>query len=255
MRGFFITGTDTGVGKTVLTATLLTGLRRRGIDAWPMKAVQTGGDPAAGIEGAPDLHACLRAAGLEATDAVRPHLNPYCFIPPCSPHLAAREAGVPIELEAIARHAEALDAAGGGILVEGAGGILVPLGPAVTMRDLALRLGLPAVIAARPGLGTLNHTLLSLESLARSAAPVVAVVIIESEPSERGPVERDNLATLRRACGVPIFGPLPFVPGYQPGAPLPHELADAAGEILDFLVPRLDSPGPAHDTAPGDCPC
>ena len=241
MRGFFITGTDTGVGKTVLTATLLAGLRRRGIDVWPMKAVQTGGDPEGGIEGVPDLAVCLGAADLHPTDAVRPHLAPYCFRPPCSPHLAAREAARIIDIEVIAGHAEALDAAGDGILVEGAGGILVPLGPSTTLRDLMVRLGLPAILAARPGLGTLNHTLLSVESLTQHHVPVAAIVIVETDPSGRGSIENDNLDTLRHRTRLPVLGPLPFVPAYRPGGPLPGELAEASGEILNILVPRLDS--------------
>jgi dethiobiotin synthetase len=183
VHGLFVTGTDTGVGKTYLTRALATELRRLGLRVGVAKPVVTGLD-----DPGPHDHELLGAA-TAAT-----------FGPPASPHLAAELAGTPLdpaELVACARRAaEDADV----VLVEGVGGLLVPLTRDYSVRDLAAELGLPVLVAARPALGTLNHTLLTLEAASAGGLDVRAV-ILTPWPQKPSAVELSNLQTL--AATVP----------------------------------------------------
>ena len=182
MRGVFVTGTDTGVGKTYLAAALAAALRADGLRVGVAKPVVTGLD-----EPGPHDHELLGAA-TAAT-----------FGPPVSPHLAAELAGTPLQpAELVAAAHDAADGADA-VVVEGVGGLLVPLTREYSVRDLAAELGLPVVVAARPGLGTLNHTLLTLEA-ARTAGLDVRAVVLTPWPAEPSAMERSNLETLSRAA-------------------------------------------------------
>ena len=232
MRGWFITGTDTGVGKTALAAALLAALRRAGRDAAPAKPVQTGcprGHPA------PDLDFVLRAAGLAVPREEYAWMAPYRFEPPCSPHLAARRAGVRISLSVIERSLRRLAARHELLLVEGAGGVMVPLNPAHTMRDLMARLGLPVLVAARPGLGTINHTLLTLESLRGAGLRVAAVVLVQGRPGRRTYIDQDNEITLARRGRTPVRR-LSYDRGLAAGRP--GRSVDEAAGLLALLNGR-----------------
>ena len=159
MRGLFVTGTDTEVGKTVVAGCIAAAVRASGERVAVFKPVVTGLDePAA--PGWPRDHELLAAAAGVAPEAVTPHR----FGPPVSPHLAAELAGVELELDALVLAAGAAAAEAGAelLIAEGVGGLLVPLTAEHTIRDLAVALGLPLAIAARPGLGTINHTLLTI---------------------------------------------------------------------------------------------
>ena len=230
IRGVFVTGTDTGVGKTRIAAGLVRRLRAAGIAAVPMKPVQTGATrDAQGRITAPDLEEALALAGLSASPAQREDLSPYVFEPPCSPHLAAWLAGRRIDLARIGTAAARLSALHGAVVVEGAGGILVPLGPATTMADLATALRLPVVIVARAGLGTLNHVLLTLEALRGRAVDVAGVVLNDAAPGgEDARWLRDDNARTLAERGVRILARVPFCPDV---ASLDAALAgvDAAG--------------------------
>ncbi|MGB6199190.1 MAG: dethiobiotin synthase [Candidatus Acidiferrales bacterium] len=169
-NGFFITGTDTGIGKTSLAALLVAAL-----DANYWKPIQTGS-----IEGT-DRETVRRLARI-SEDRLMPEA--YCFEPPVSPHLAAREAGVHIRLDALAwPPAESPDAVRTWI-VEGAGGALVPINESETMIDVMRRIGLPVIVAARSTLGTINHTLLTLAALRYARLEVRGVVFIGDEHEE-----------------------------------------------------------------------
>ena len=196
--GLFVTGTDTGVGKTWVAAGLLAALRRRGIDAVPMKPVQTGCAGRGAALRAPDLESSLAAAGLVPAPGERALMAPYLFRPACSPHLAAERAGVRIDLARIARAARALAAARDFVCVEGAGGVLVPLDGKLTMVDVMRQLGLPVLLVARAGLGTINHTLLSLRVLRESGLNVAGVVFNQTEQGPWGLIEDDNVETVAR---------------------------------------------------------
>jgi len=161
LRGFFVTGTDTGVGKTVVAGGLAAALRARGLAVATFKPVQSGA-----LAEDPEGDAAL--LGAECV---------YAFEEPLAPFVAAARAGATVELEPIVRAADRLAAAHDAVVVEGAGGLLVPLAPALLVADMARALDLPVVVVARAGLGTVNHTLLTLETAARRDLHVAAVVL------------------------------------------------------------------------------
>ena len=211
-QGIFITGTDTGVGKTAVTAALLTLLRRRGVDAVPMKPVQTDCLRRGRELIAPDLDFCLRMAGLRAQGEERNDMCPFRFVPACSPHLAARLARQPIQLRCIMAAYRNLAARHDAVLVEGAGGALAPIGGGRTMLDIMRALDLPVLIVARPGLGTINHTLLTLAAVRAAHLKIAGILFADTQPGRWGQIERDNVETIRRLGQVPIIGHFPFLP-------------------------------------------
>ncbi len=203
--GIFVTGTDTGVGKTVVASSLVSRFRAGGVDAVPMKPVQTGCRLAQGRPMAPDLAFCLNAAGLKPGRRDMADMAPYRLAPACSPHLAAKEAGVRVSLPVIERAFRRLSRAHEVVVVEGAGGVLVPLNDRNTMLDLMIRLGLPVLLVARPGLGTLNHTLLSLQALHGAGLTVLGVILNQATPGRWGRIEDDNVRTIERLGGVKVL--------------------------------------------------
>lgn len=223
-QGIFITGTDTGVGKTFVSAALLSVLRSFGMDAVPMKPVQTGAKRAASRWCSPDLDFCLALAGLQPDPLEYARMAPYCFAKACSPHLAAAVAGKPavagtpavagrrIDFRHIKACLRALQARHAMVIVEGAGGVCVPIQGRQTMLDLMGALDLPVVVVARPGLGTINHTLLTLQGLRRAQVRVLGVVFNATAPGRPGYIERDNIKTIVRLGTVRVLGRLPFVP-------------------------------------------
>ncbi len=210
--GFFITGTGTEVGKTVVAAVLANDLRRQGRSVAVFKPAGTGLDD----PGEADHSLLRRAAGSEQSDE---EIVPYRYGPPASPHLAAAEAGEEIEPELL--RSAARRAAGGAdaLICEGVGGLLVPLAwrlssamrqesaRAYLLRDFAADLGLPLVVAAPPGLGTINHTLLTIEA-ARSAGLEVTAVILTPWPAQPSAIESSNRETIESIGEVQV-GALP----------------------------------------------
>jgi len=210
--GIFVTGTDTGVGKTVVAATLLALLRRDGIDAVPMKPVQTGCESRGAEWIAPDIEFALRIAGLNSSCRDEMEIMcPYRFEPACSPHLAAERSGRTIEVDHILDCFQKLSGRHKIVVVEGAGGVLVPVAENVMMVDLMVHLGLPVVLVARPGLGTINHTLLSLRGLNHAGLNVLGVIFNETEAGPHGYIEQDNCETIRRLGKTGVLGRMPFI--------------------------------------------
>jgi dethiobiotin synthetase len=197
VRGLFVTGTDTGVGKTVVAAALAAALREGGARVAAFKPVVTGLDEPE--PGRPPDHELLAAAAGADPQAVAP----LRFGPAVSPHLAAELAGTPIEPAALVRAARDLGAHSDVLICEGVGGLLVPLTPGYLVRDLAVELGLPVVIAARPGLGTISHSLLSVEA-ARAAGLAVRAVILTPWAAEPTVVERSNRDTIAALGAVEV---------------------------------------------------
>ncbi len=211
-NGIFVTGTDTGVGKTVVCATLLTLLRAGGLDAVPMKPVQTGCGRRHGRLAAPDLDFCLSMSGLAVSAAERNRMAPYCFVKACSPHLAAAKVRRRIVLRRIVTSFQTLARKHDLVIVEGAGGLLVPLNQRETMLDLMKALALPVLLVTRPGLGTINHTLLALRELDRAGLKTIGVVFNSAKRLPWGEIEQDNVATVARRGRVRVWGCLPHVP-------------------------------------------
>lgn len=214
MAGIFVTGTDTGVGKTVATAALGLALREAGVDAGVMKPIETGAPPAGSRRFGEDAAALRRllAPGDPAED-----VNPVALALPAAPAAAAAREGATIDLARIREAYARLAARHDLVLVEGAGGLLVPIDGKSTMADLALALDCPLVVVARQRLGTINHTLLTLREAERSGLRVLGVVLNEGEEGGAPLSEADrlNLAVLRRTLrerlGVPVLAELPRV--------------------------------------------
>jgi len=194
--GLFVTGTGTEVGKTVVAAAIARTLAVEGKRVAVFKPAVTGLEE----DGETDHALLRRASGSEQSDE---EIAPYRYDPPASPHLAAAMAGEEIDPERLRQVAR--DAAEGAdaIVCEGVGGLLVPLTPTYLVRDLAVDLGYPLVIVATPGLGTINHTLLTLES-ARAAGLNVAAVVLNPWPAEPSEIERSNRETITALADSPI---------------------------------------------------
>jgi len=193
VRGLFVTGTGTGVGKTVMSAALLAAMRAAGEPVRAYKPVVTGLDEPTG-EWPPDHELLALAAGMSAEEVA-----PLRYGPAVSPHLAAELAGQSVDPAALVDGARR--APDRTLVVEGVGGLLVPLTRDFTVRDLAVELGLPLLIAASPGLGTINHTLLTIEA-ARSAGLDVRAVVLTPWPDEPSAMERSNRETIARLGAI-----------------------------------------------------
>jgi dethiobiotin synthetase len=189
-RGFFVTGTDTGIGKTALAALLVAAL-----DANYWKPIQTGS-----IEGT-DRETVRRLAEVPEDRLAR---EAYCFEPPVSPHLAARQAGVRIRLDTLAWPPASESDAARAWIVEGAGGVLVPINESETMIDLMRRFALPVVVASRSTLGTINHTLLTLAALRAARLEVRGVAFIGNENEE-------NRRAIEHYGNTRVLGRIPWL--------------------------------------------
>ena len=223
LRGCFVTGTDTGVGKTVVAAAIVARLRALGAEVRAVKPLITGLDEPPDPDWPPDHELLARAAGCEPAEVFLAGYGP-----PVSPHLAIELAGATAPtLESLAdgvRAAARVGGAGALTVVEGVGGLLVPLGPGADVRGLARAIGLPLVIAARPGLGTISHTLLTLEA-ARTAGLTITGVVLTPWPHEPSVMERSNLDTISDRGAVEVVT-LPPVARADP------DLLAAAGAAL-----------------------
>jgi len=245
MRGLFVTGTDTGVGKTVLSAALLAAVRADGEPVMAHKPAVTGLDEppldawSPGEPWPPDHELLGAAAGMAGEEVA-----PLRFGPAVSPQLAARLAGEPLAPAQVLRAGEeALRAAsltGSTLVVEGAGGLLSPLAEELTVCDLALALGLPLLIAARPGLGTINHTLLTLQA-ARAAGLDVRAVVLTPWPAQPSRLERSNREAIRQLGFADVHTLA------EARSPQPRELA-RIGAGLPWR--RWLDPSPAPDRRP-----
>jgi dethiobiotin synthetase len=207
LRGVFVTGTGTGVGKTVVSAGLLTSLRDSGISALPVKPVQTG--CSGGTLSASDLGFSLRMAGLRPEANLMNLMCQFRYRQACSPHLAGRLDGRIMNIESVKGAMTILQKGCDCMVAEGAGGIMVPINSSEMMIDLMVDLGWPIVLVARGDLGTINHTLLSLDVLNRAGLRTVAVVVNHLD-------EDNSIAARYNADSISEFGGVPLV------AEIPH---------------------------------
>ena len=268
----FIAGTDMEVGKTVVAAGLLRWFRGRGVDAVPMKPVETGvaapapaPAPAPGTPGtgcaAGDLRFCLDVAGLQPSAADLADMAPFQYAPACSPHLAGRLEGRYPDIDTILASAERLARRHELVLIEGAGGVLVPLNETQTTVDLIAAGRLPVILVARGGLGTINHTLLSIEALRGRGVDLLGVVFNDARQileSERF-IHEDNPGTIERFGRVKVLGRVPRLdappevppppdspppPGSPPAGSFRWELFDQQMTGLPDLLKGLNRHAP-----------
>lgn len=264
LKGFFVTGTDTGCGKTEVSLGLILALRQAGFRVQGMKPVASGCSlvssstppspptataffPASSLNDAQDLSEgsatfCPNLAppdgkGLRNSDAERllahsichvPYdwVNPYAFLPPVAPHIAAREAGVRIDPDLIRARAWDLAVLGDLVIVEGVGGWRVPLGPDLAVSDLPGLLGLPVILVVGLRLGCLNHALLTAESILAGGCRLAGWVANEIDPEMAR--REENLATLVSLLPAPLLGHIPWLD--EPG-PSMAPFLDVAGLI------------------------
>jgi len=196
-RGMFVTGTDTGVGKTVVAAALLRALVRDGCRAVGMKPVAAGLDPGMAVHA--DVAALIAAGNVAASFA---DVSPYVFAPPIAPHIAAANAGCAVDLERIADAYARLAAAADAVVVEGAGGVFVPLGRRIDMLDIARRLDLPVLLVVGIRLGCINHALLSAHAIAARGLRLAGWVANRIDPAM--PEADANVAALAERLPAPL---------------------------------------------------
>jgi dethiobiotin synthase len=247
VRSVFVTGTDTGVGKTIVTAAIAKSLASNGPRVAIYKPLQTGT-----IDGDDDAREAARLSGCDAYVGV-------ALADPLAPSVAAAHAGVEINLQAIVERFSELHESYDAVVVEGAGGLLVPIDDDTTMAELARELSLPIVIVARPALGTLNHTALTVET-ARARGLRVEGIVLSGFPSDPSLAERTNPAELEKLCDAELIGAIPHLPVIEPAALLdaPTWLGPQLGgrfdratflETLRNRQPVLSSAG--HPRTPG----
>jgi dethiobiotin synthetase len=215
LRGLFVTGTDTGAGKTVVAGALAAALRAEGVAVRALKPVITGLE-----EPGPADHEVL----AQATGRQPEEVAIISYEPAVSPHLAASLASRPIDVQGLEAAIAERTADAEAVIVEGVGGLLVPLSETYDVRALSRALALPLVIAARPGLGTINHSLLTLEA-ARAAGLAVAAVVLTPWPQEPDRIEHSNKETIAQLGDVEV-ATLKHIDVGEPGL-----LAEAGREL------------------------
>lgn len=230
-QGIFITGTDTGIGKTFVAGLLLAALRRRGMPATAFKPIACGNS---GRNDAKLYHSLMD--GEISVDEI----NPVWLQHPLAPSVAAKLAGRRIDLRKVFTGYRSLVGSYDFVLVEGIGGWLVPITRNYFVRELANDLKLPVLIVARPGLGTLNHTLLTVESVRAAKLKIAAVILNHSTAAKSSLAERTNADALRGLTNLPVLT-IPFCgPAMPTSAGIKHALQQSGvrhvlGEIQSHL--------------------
>lgn len=224
MTGLFVTGTDTGVGKTVVTAGLALAFAARGHDVGVVKPVQSGA-----VASDPSGDAMLLKHWTGTAEPVD-EIVPYAFAAPLAPLIAAQLEGRTVDRDHLVEHVLAVGSRHDVLLVEGAGGLVVPVGEDWTIADLALSLGLPLLIVARAGLGTVNHTALTV--LAARSLGLDPVGVILNGPHDESTAQ--NAALIERFAETPVLGRIPWLDGELTGDRL-HALVEQHVDV-DSLV-------------------
>lgn len=222
--GFFVTGTDTEVGKTEIACGLIRSLERSGWSAVGMKPVAAGARRVRGALRNADAERLDRASRVRAPKSYR---NPYLFAPPIAPHIAAAEAGVELDLGVIARAYIELGRRADLVVVEGAGGFCVPLGEQFDMGDLARRLRLPVILVVGMRLGCISHALLTAQAIDRRGLTLAGWIANRIDADMKR--YRDNVRTLQRRIDAPLLADVPCIK-------LASARQRAIGDLLDVAT-------------------
>ena len=206
-KSLFITGTDTGVGKTYVAVGLIRALKNMGLNVCPMKPVETGCRKRGGKLFPSDTFKLIHSSGTSETLG---RINQYMFRHPLAPSVAAEIKGIVIKKKKIISAYKYLHEKYDITLVEGAGGVMVPVYKRYLFIDLIKDLNAPALIVSRPGLGTINHTLLTIDALRAREIDIIGVVINYSLNKRKGLSDRTNPEVLERIGGVPVLGVVPY---------------------------------------------
>ena len=204
-RGFFVTGTDTGVGKSLVACALLHAYAARGLRVVGMKPVAAGAEQRNGVWINDDVEQLVAAGNVAAP---REHVNPYCFEPPIAPHIAAELDNKAIEIKGLLESYQQLSTLADIVVVEGAGGFCVPLNASQSSADLAQRLGLPVVLVVGMRLGCLNHALLTAEAVRARGLRLAGWVANHIESAM--PYAAENVAALLQRLDAPLLVSIPY---------------------------------------------
>ena len=206
MKGYFITGTDTGVGKSVVTACLATLLKSRGEDVGVMKPIETGVDPECSSSANSDAKFLMEVSGVQDADVCT-----YRLKFPASPYQAARMEGKEIDPAIILEKFRTLQSKHSMMLVEGIGGLLVPITRRYNVTDLALQMNLPLIIVSRIQIGILNHTLLTINAARQHGLKVAGVILNPVHEGELDTIEEDQGSLIEELSDTPILGTCPYI--------------------------------------------
>ncbi len=226
MKSLFVTGTDTDVGKTFITAGITNYFVDSGVNIVPAKPVQTG----CVNDIAEDLMFSLKTAELSFNELMLQRLCPLRFVPACSPHLACELADCQISLPGMVTALVELKSDFECVVAEGAGGVFVPLGNGKTMLNLMVELGWPVVLVSSDKLGTINHTLLSISALLNAGLDVTGVIINHTSPPS-DLISRSNTLAIKEYGKVEILGEIPYSPNHFP--------CDSFADICEKLKGKL----------------
>jgi dethiobiotin synthetase len=208
MQGYFITGTDTNVGKTVVTACLANLFKNRGENVGVMKPIETGVDPECSSSANSDAKFLIEVTGVQDT---LEDVCPYRLKTPASPYQAAKIEGKELYLEKILERFRALQSKHSIMLVEGIGGLLVPITQRYNVTDLALQMNLPLIIVSRIQIGTLNHTLLTINAARQHGLKVAGVILNPVHEGELDTIEEKQGSLIEELSDTPILGTCPHI--------------------------------------------
>ncbi len=208
MKGYFITGTDTNVGKTVVTACLATLFKSRGEDVGVMKPIETGVDPECSSSANSDAKFLIEVSGVQ--DALE-DVCPYRFKPAASPYQASRLEGKELDPKKILERFRTLQSRHSMMLVEGVGGLMVPITSCYNVVDLAIQVDLPLIIVSRIQLGTLNHTLLTINAARQHGLKVAGVILNPVHEGALDAIEEEQASLIEELSDTPILGTCPYI--------------------------------------------
>ncbi len=208
VNGFFITGTDTDVGKTVVTACLATLFINQGLDVGVMKPIETGVDPECSSAANSDAKFLMEVAGSPDAET---EVCPYRLKTPASPYQSAQIEGTQIQPSAILEKFKILQSRHKMMLVEGIGGLLVPITRNFNVADLVLEIGLPLIIVSRLRVGTLNHTLLTVNAAKQYGIKIKGIILNQQESGELSDVEKQQGKLMEEFSNLPILGTCPYI--------------------------------------------
>ena len=229
--GIFITGTDTEIGKTIIAGGLAAALKAAGVDVGVMKPIASGGIERKGQIVSEDA---IFLKGAAQVDDALDLINPICLRHPLAPSVAAEIEGISIDLRKIDEAFAQLCQRHEFIVVEGVGGIAVPICEEMLVADMAQRFQLPLLIVARPNLGTINHTVLTVEFARSYNLEICGIVLNASQEEPKGLAEETNPKELARLTHLPILGIVPFDERLQGNTPFPDFLSQFIGEHINW---------------------
>ena len=221
VKSLFVTGTDTGVGKTIVTACLISVFKKYQIDVGVMKPIENGVDSHCSSSANSDALFLMEVADSEDSLA---EVSPIRLKPAASPYQAALLENRDLDVGTIRENFNRLSARHDCLLVEGLGGLLVPITESYNVEDLICELGLPLIVVARNQVGTLNHTLLTLRAAKQKGIPVCGVILNQTRPEDPTEIERGQAGILKELTGVPILGLCPYFESFNAHGLAPSDI-------------------------------